>query len=321
MAYNPLNYNWTVAPGEERHGGSAESSGKLKFTKRYIIVGEFLGSPTTVDAAWGASSGVELAIYDLDDVPQPFESFPNMTSMTVVSRNHDRLIANPLVATYVMDVEYETADPQKIDPPENEEPEDLDDKWSTDTFTIQMTFNTDCNGTTVKNAAGEILQNPPQTTIYGTIWRVQRYRRISAINIKEIKAAYEGVVNSAAWNGYGENTVLCDQISARQEKKKGVDYWNMQFSFRYWEFDAGPVLGMISWMPTHVLNCGYNELVAGNLKRILDDATPPQPVVTPQLLTAAGARAAVGAEANYLEFYYHTSNDLTPLGMTIPGTT
>ena len=95
MAYIPGNYSWSVSTGQEQHGGEDSSQ-----TLRFMVAGKFLGTPTTVEAAWGQTTEVERRIYSLTGVPQLYDTmFPNST-LLVKSRKHQRLAADPRKARF-----------------------------------------------------------------------------------------------------------------------------------------------------------------------------------------------------------------------------
>jgi len=122
-----------------------------------------------------------------------------------------------------------------------------------------------------------------------------------------------GAVNVGEWFGYAIRQVKCEELTADTEWDQGVFYWRVHGVFVVANeadlvHSETPGTYWYEWK----LNAGYNQLVSGVLRPILIQGQRPS---RPQLLTATGAQAAVGATPIYLGFRVLPDASFAALGL------
>jgi hypothetical protein len=114
----------------------------------------------------------------------------------------------------------------------NQEPWDITPRWSWSAETIEVPLLFDAQDPTrpFYNSAGESLPplTTPETIQVLTITRAELYFDYTQI------PNYMNRVNSQGFWGAAANTVLCASISATQERKEQVAYWNVEYQFKFW---------------------------------------------------------------------------------------
>ena len=114
-----------------------------------------------------------------------------------------------------------------------QEPWDLTPTWSWSSEMIEVPLLFDAQDATrpLLNSAGEQL--PPITTPESvdvlTISRAELYYDYT------VARGYRNRVNSTTFWGAGQNQVLCSDISATQQRKDNVKYWQVEYRFKFWD--------------------------------------------------------------------------------------
>jgi hypothetical protein len=114
--------------------------------------------------------------------------------------------------------------------------------------------------------------------------------------IKSVARQYLNAVNSDAWSECEPGTVKCQRISGKLEieqvEGQEITYWSVSITLAYRE---------TGWA-TKTWDVGFNQIVSGQRRKILDSTE--QPVSQPVALSGGAAKAA-GSPPDMLTFHVY----------------
>jgi hypothetical protein len=142
----------------------------------------------------------------------------------------------------------------------------------------------DKDGVPVRNSAGDRFGDPVTVDAHITTMVITRNELVSAFDI-ELASLYSDTINNATWNGIPAFRAKMGIITTSEEQYDSV-------SQRWYYTVTYPVqLSRTAWRKD-LLDQGYNVLVAGRPKAILDPDG--QPVTDPRALDGSGGLLGIG---------------------------
>lgn len=152
----------------------------------------------------------------------------------------------------------------------------------------------------VRNSAGQPFDPPPEKEeVRRTLTVVRNQASYDPVGT----LLYENAINLKAWLGFEKETVLCKGITADRQHEKGVFFQRVTYEFE---------INRRTWTKK-ILDAGYYELVAGELKLIRDKFG--NPLSSPALLDGTGLKLPDGDDPVYLEFDLYDLADFSLLGL------
>lgn len=146
------------------------------------------------------------------------------------------------------------------------------------------------NPALIVNSAGDPLEGLSRDEAEWTV-SIEGNRRLF---IKSVARAYLNAVNSDWYSDCAPGTVKCQRISGSNEieniQGEDVSYWKVSITLAYRE---------VGW-EIRTWDIGFNEIVSGQRRRILDGAN--QPIAAPVALSG-GAKKPAGSAPDMLTFY------------------
>lgn len=235
------------------------------------------------------------------------DAHPNDSTAYVQSFDLKPHSSNPMF--YVLSVEYGPIAGSSPDDPNNGGDVDFigmpPDQWSggVNTAAVAATKLPDTpNGTPVpvENTAGVPFADVQVEQARYTLTLARSYADMSFL---ALLATNTNTVNKEAWAGCDPRTWLCKggrwDRALQTEGGSQLKYYRVT-----WEFEYRPDQWILP-----LLSTGYQELVGGSLRPIVDDAG--EPVSEPRALDQYGAAEPHGNPPHVLTFYPHKEIDFT----------
>lgn len=156
------------------------------------------------------------------------------------------------------------------------EPADRPPMISFDTRMMDVYDTSDLDGNYYVNTAGDPLENVPARRVPMLVIKFTKWYDAYS---SALAASWVNKVNLYAWEGQVADSVLIESAPAEPKTERGRIFWEVPFTM---------IVNPYKWIPTKLLNVGRRQLVAGNLKIIVDPTTQRE-LPGLSLLNAAGA--------------------------------
>lgn len=171
------------------------------------------------------------------------------------------------------------------------------------------------DGAPILNSAGEPFEQVPTIALPVVTYEVSRLERTFDA---DLIAAIQGRVNASAWLGFPAESVLCRAINSERTWSADAGGWAWATTYKFAikrslvSLEASGIKIRPGWR-LQVLDCGFRELVGGELVAIMDKSNAP--VAAPVNLNGSGARLPASGTPVYKEFDIYPTADFSALDM------
>lgn len=233
-------------------------------------------------------------------IPALFSAHPENPGATCRSRSAKQTDLSP--NQWEITLDYSTETPKEEDSKEN--PLEKRVIWSYTGNKITRLIDKDTDLKAVLNTAFDAPD--PAIEVPATIPVAQAVSNEGADPWQK-KLDYEDKINSHSFKGCEAGTLRLAQVDATEETKNNTTYWKVTYRFEY---------KRSGWQPS-VLSQGFNQIIADEKIRILDEKNVP--VTVPWPLNIAGIAYTKTELEEGASFYYDVKSyytaDFNQLGL------
>jgi hypothetical protein len=255
---------------------------------------------TRVFKIWYANGtdGGAVTVLGEADLPQRGDSHPDNSNLICRSRNVSAEGDDKCIFTVTCNYSTVTTEAEFVEDP-LKRPAEI--TWGF--FETQRAVEKDNNNDPIDNSAGDPFLNP--IIVDDSHLEVTITRNESKF-LPDRALSFIGSVNDAAVTIAGKISAARQaklvQYTGSKQTENDVDFWKVTYRIRF---------KSATW-DKEILDQGFNQLVGGVKKKILDDAQ--QPITDPVKLDGLGAKAGAGV-VNYETFQVLPETDFQLLGL------